>query len=135
MNRRHFVKHLLGTSAWALPAFSLTSSLRAQARQLSRDRKAAILIVLLGEQVSGSLFKHLSRREVARIAREVAELGAIEPAMAERVLEDYYLDALNGPPEKGGPEMARRILAQASISEDIEAQAPFIVGLDMAHID
>ena len=48
MNRRHFVKHVLGTGAWALPALSLTSSLRAQARQLSQDRKAAILIWLDG---------------------------------------------------------------------------------------
>lgn len=48
MHRRHFVKHLLGASAWALPALTLTSSLRAQAGRLSKDRKAAILIWLDG---------------------------------------------------------------------------------------
>ncbi len=48
MDRRHFVKHLAGASAWALPALTLTHSLRGQARQMSRDRKAAILIWLGG---------------------------------------------------------------------------------------
>ncbi len=48
MDRRHFAKHLLGASAWALPALTLTNSLRGQARQMSRDRKAAILIWLGG---------------------------------------------------------------------------------------
>jgi flagellar motor switch protein FliG len=82
-------------------------------------RKTAILAVLLGEEVSGQLFRHLTKREVARIAREIAQLGPIEPELAESVLEEYYLAAVSGPQERGGPEVARRLLAQASISEDI----------------
>jgi flagellar motor switch protein FliG len=87
--------------------------------KLSGEKRAAILILLLGEQAAGELFKHLSRRDVARIAREVAQLGPIDNDLAEQVLHAYYLDALRAPAEEGGPEVARRILAQASISEEI----------------
>ncbi len=92
------------------------------AAKLSGDTKAAILIVLLGEEVSGAMFKHLSRREVARIARKVAQLGPIDPTVAEDVLNEYYLAALQGPPDQGGPDIARRILAHASIPEEIADQ-------------
>jgi flagellar motor switch protein FliG len=89
---------------------------------MSGERKAAILVVMLGEQVSGELLKHLSRREVARIAREIAQLGPIDTAVADEVLREYYVNALEVPREQGGPDMARRILLQASISEEIADQ-------------
>jgi flagellar motor switch protein FliG len=74
---------------------------------------------VLGEDVTASLMQHLSKREVARIAREVADLGAVSPGMAQQVLEEYYLAALDGPQQQGGPDVARRILARASIAEDL----------------
>lgn len=90
--------------------------------KLSGERKAAILVVLLGEEVSGGLFEHMSKREVAKIAREVAELGPVEPEIGQRILEEYYLEAIQEPKVQGGPEMARRILSKASISEEIVDQ-------------
>ena len=86
---------------------------------MSGDRKSAILVVLLGQEVSGKLLRHLSKRNVARIAREVADLGPIEPGIAQAVLEEYYLGAWNAPRDQGGPEIARHLLAQASIEEEI----------------
>lgn len=88
----------------------------------SGTRKAAILVVLLGDKVAAPLLQQLSRREVARIAREVAELGTVEPALAEQVLEEYYLRALAGPPDQGGPDVARRLLAQAAMSPELVDQ-------------
>ena len=46
--------------------------------KLTGEQRAAILVVLLGEQTSAQLFRHLSKREVAKIAREVAALGPID---------------------------------------------------------
>ena len=89
---------------------------------LSGVQRAAILVVLLGEQATAQLFQHLSKREVAKIAREVADLGPIEPEIAQAVLEEYYLAALDAPVDQGGPEVARKILSQASISEEIVDQ-------------
>jgi len=86
---------------------------------ISGEQKAAILVVLLGDQASSQLFRHLSKRDVARIAREVAELGPIDAELGQAVLEEYYLGALNAPRDQGGPDVARRILSQAAIDEEI----------------
>ena len=48
MSRRHFMRHLAGASALALPAFALTRTLRANAESLSRNHKSAILLWLGG---------------------------------------------------------------------------------------
>jgi len=48
MSRRHFLRHLAGASTLALPAFALTSTLRAHAESLSRSHKSAILVWLGG---------------------------------------------------------------------------------------
>jgi Protein of unknown function (DUF1501) len=48
MSRRHFMRHLAGASALALPAFAFTRSLRANAPALAKANKSAILIWLGG---------------------------------------------------------------------------------------
>ncbi len=48
MTRRHFVKHLAGASAMALPAMALTDSIRANAQSLARRNKAAIMLWMGG---------------------------------------------------------------------------------------
>ncbi len=48
MSRRHFMRHLAGASAFAMPAFALTRTLRANAKSLSRNHKSAILLWLGG---------------------------------------------------------------------------------------
>ncbi len=48
MNRRHFVQHLMGSSAVASAALAFGHSLRSQAETLRRNQKSAILIWLGG---------------------------------------------------------------------------------------
>lgn len=48
MSRRHFMWHLAGASALAMPAFALTRTLRAYAESLSRNNKSCIMIWLGG---------------------------------------------------------------------------------------
>lgn len=48
MSRRHFLTHLAGAAALAGPAISLTSALRANAADLKKRRKAAILLWMGG---------------------------------------------------------------------------------------
>ncbi len=48
MSRRHFLQHLAGASAIALPAISLTHSLRLHAAELKRRQKAAIVLWMGG---------------------------------------------------------------------------------------
>ncbi|MFM9068274.1 MAG: DUF1501 domain-containing protein, partial [Planctomycetota bacterium] len=48
MSRRHFISHLAGSSAMVLPALSLGHSLRANAADLKKRRKSAILLWMSG---------------------------------------------------------------------------------------
>jgi uncharacterized protein (DUF1501 family) len=48
MSRRHFMRHLAGASALALPAFAFTRTLRANAPAMVKANKSAILIWLNG---------------------------------------------------------------------------------------
>jgi len=48
MTRRHFMRHLAAASAFTVPAFTLTRTLRANAQSLSRANKSAILLYLNG---------------------------------------------------------------------------------------
>ncbi|MGI9429082.1 MAG: DUF1501 domain-containing protein, partial [Bythopirellula sp.] len=48
MTRRHFISHLAGASALALPAWSLTQSMVAHAATLKRNHKSCILLWLGG---------------------------------------------------------------------------------------
>ena len=48
MSRRHFMSHLAGASAMALPAMSLTNALQANADDLKKRRKSAILLWMGG---------------------------------------------------------------------------------------
>jgi uncharacterized protein (DUF1501 family) len=48
MTRRHFVQHLLGASAMTIPALTLGQSIRANAQQLKKSRKSAILLWMSG---------------------------------------------------------------------------------------
>ena len=48
MSRRHFMRHLAGASAMTLPAMSLTRTLQANATDLKKRRKAAVLLWMGG---------------------------------------------------------------------------------------
>ena len=48
MNRRHFMSHLAGASAMAVPALTMGHTLRTHAQELKRKRKSAILLWMSG---------------------------------------------------------------------------------------
>ena len=48
MSRRHFLEHLAGSSALAVPAWTLVSSLQARAAELRKNQKAVILLWMGG---------------------------------------------------------------------------------------
>jgi flagellar motor switch protein FliG len=94
-------------------------------------RKAAILVVLLGEEVGGRLLRHLPREQVAIVAREIATLGPIEPDLAKQILDDYFVDAIRPSVEQGGPDRARRMLLRAELPED---QVNRLLGGDVTNV-
>lgn len=77
-------------------------------------RKAAILMVLLGEEGSASLLRNLEEDEVQLISREIAKLSAITTAQAETILEEFYQMSVAGDyVRKGGIDYAKRVLVGA----------------------
>ena len=61
-----------------------------QPSQLSGVRKAAVFTLLLGEDPSAAVFKHLHEDEIEQIAREVAILGAVPAPTGEQVLDEFH---------------------------------------------
>lgn len=82
--------------------------------QLSGIKKAAILLVLLGDETSASLFRYLQEDEIQAITKEISRLGRIEPETADNVLDDYYKMMLaRSYLMQGGTDYARKLLLKA----------------------
>lgn len=78
------------------------------------SRKAAMLVVVMGEEISGEVLRNLTEDEVDVISREVAQLGAIPPEHAEKVLEEcYQMQLAHNYVIKGGVGYARKLLMNA----------------------
>ena len=81
---------------------------------MSGTRKAAILSLLLGEDVSALVFKHLSEDEIERIAREVAVVGTVQAEAGERVLEELHKQAVKAVYRtKGGVDYACKLISKS----------------------
>jgi flagellar motor switch protein FliG len=86
----------------------------AATESLSGCRKAAILLVLLGEEAASSVYKHLPETAVRRITQEIAELEYISPDVASRVLDEYQrLSLTQDYLSQGGQEFASKLLVKA----------------------
>jgi flagellar motor switch protein FliG len=86
---------------------------------LSGIRKAAIVSVLVGEELSAEIFRHLQEDEVERIAKEVAALGAISTQLGETVLEEFTLTAFTADyAARGDLDYAKRVLKRALTEQE-----------------
>jgi len=82
--------------------------------QTSGLRKAAILMVLIGDEASASLFRHFHEEEIQRITEEISKLGRIDPDTADGVLDDYYQMTLaRAYLMQGGVDFAKKALVKA----------------------
>ena len=77
-------------------------------------RKAAILIVLLGEEVASHIYRNLAEQDVHRLTQEIADLDGISPETAVAVLDEYHKLALTQDYlAQGGTEYAEKLLIKA----------------------
>ena len=76
--------------------------------------KAAILMVLLGEETSVGILREMDEDEAQAIGREIARTSAITPEQAELVLEEFYqMASAQDYVLKGGIDYAKKILMSA----------------------
>jgi flagellar motor switch protein FliG len=81
---------------------------------LNGVRKAAVLLVLLGEEAATTVYRHLSQSQLQRLTREIGELNGVKPETAAQVLEEYYrLSLTQDYLAQGGDEYARSLLVKA----------------------
>lgn len=74
-------------------------------------RKAAILCLVLGDEVASELFKHLEEDEVQLVSREIAALTRVSSDTADDVLEEFHqLLIARSYVMSGGIEYAKRLL-------------------------
>jgi len=76
--------------------------------------KAAILLVLLGEEAASAIYRNLPQQELHEVSQEIANIGLIHPETARQVLEEYHGMALTQEYlSQGGREYASRLLVKA----------------------
>ena len=81
---------------------------------LAGRKKAAILMVLLGDDVAATVYKFLPEPEIRAITQEIAELEYISPDMASRVLREYQrLTLTQEYLAQGGQDFANKLLVKA----------------------
>jgi flagellar motor switch protein FliG len=86
----------------------------AKAESLPGVRKAALLLVVLGEQASADLLQQLGEEDVQTVSREVARITAISADQAESVLEEFHQLTMAGDYiARGGIDFARKLLLRA----------------------
>ena len=91
---------------------------------MSGARKAAILLLTLGEDPSSEVCKHLREEEIEAIVKELAALGTVPAETGERVLDEFNaLASKNGFAGQGSVEYARRVLDRAKGTEASQADS------------
>jgi flagellar motor switch protein FliG len=84
------------------------------AEALTGIRKAAMLLILLGDKSSAEIVKLLSEDEVQLVSREIARLDAISSDDAEVLLEEFYqMNMAHDFVVRGGLDYAKKMLHQA----------------------
>lgn len=80
----------------------------------SGPRKAAILMVILGEDAASQVYRHLPPADVEQISREIAGLHSVDSATALSVLEEFERLVIAGDYlAQGGTDYANKLLIKA----------------------
>jgi flagellar motor switch protein FliG len=81
---------------------------------LPGSKKAAILLIILGEEITSSILKEMDEAEVHRLGQELARAQAVPANVAEGVLEEFYQMSLAQQYVlKGGVDYAKKVLINA----------------------
>ena len=82
--------------------------------QLNGVRKAAVLLVAVGEELAKEILRALPEADVQRLTEELADLRGITPELSADVLEEFWelLETQNFMVH-GGVDYARRLLVES----------------------
>jgi len=107
--------------------------------EMKGAQKAAILLIMLGDQASAEIIKHLSEDDVQLVTREIARMKKIQPEQAEAVLEEFYtMTTARDYVVSGGMDYAKSVLINAFGPETARKLLDRVVkamGAHMANFD
>jgi flagellar motor switch protein FliG len=82
-----------------------------ESSSMSGLRKAAILLVVLGDEAASAVYKNLAEEELRNITQEITELDYVSPEVAADVLQEYHrLTLTQEYLSQGGPAYATQVL-------------------------
>ena len=82
--------------------------------ELPLEQKVAIVMVALGDEVSGEVMKNLNDYEIEEITQAIAGLKSISAELMDQVIEDFEQDLMAGEwIGQGGIDFARSALERA----------------------
>jgi flagellar motor switch protein FliG len=83
-------------------------------KPLTGPQKAAIILVLLGDEVSTAVYQKLSQQDLQAVTQQIASLGNVAPEAAVEVLQEYNrLSMTQDYLVEGGPAVAANLLSKA----------------------
>ena len=86
---------------------------RRESASLSGLRKAAILLVAVGEETAGEILRSLPEVDVQRLTEELADLRGISPELSAEILEEFWeMLETQGFVMHGGLDYASRLLIE-----------------------
>ena len=106
---------------------------------LTGPRKAAVLLVLIGDSASSELIKQLSDDEVQLVSREIARIRTITSEQAEAILDEFYqMVVAKDFVVKGGIDYAKKLLITAfgpEVAKKMMDRLVKALGNDVANLD
>jgi flagellar motor switch protein FliG len=77
-------------------------------------QKAAVLMIMLGDDVASIIYRNLPERDVQEITREIASMDFVTPELGVKVMEEYYrLSKTQEYITQGGGDYAKKLLIKA----------------------
>lgn len=99
----------------------LNESQHALYNDLGMSEKIAILLIQLGEDITATVFSHMSIEAVTEVSRNIALVKNVDKAIATAVLEEFYaLFQSNQYIRSGGIEYAKEILYRTFGSDEAQ---------------
>ncbi|HZH98346.1 MAG TPA: flagellar motor switch protein FliG [Fimbriimonadaceae bacterium] len=82
--------------------------------EISNRQKAAIMLMVLGPELSGQVIRHLEEEQIEQLSLEVARLDKVTSEQREHVIGEFYdLAIAQDYIAEGGIDHARRVLEEA----------------------
>lgn len=77
-------------------------------------QKAAVLMIMLGDEVASVIYRNLPEKDVQEITREIAAMDFVTPDLGVKVMEEYYrLSKTQEYVTQGGGDYAKKLLVTA----------------------